>query len=82
MSDLVGNPEDRFSQNEAHFIPGHEQALSNRVCYLIFIGAFLASRGFYLSELLFLPFIYFVLRRIMNLQMHLLVEINRRRIYI
>ena len=23
MSDLVGNPEDRFSQNEAHFIKGN-----------------------------------------------------------
>ena len=32
MSDLVGNPEDRFSQNEAHFIVG-SQLLNNPFTY-------------------------------------------------
>ena len=29
MSDLVGNPEDRFSHNEAHFLAGHAMIVLN-----------------------------------------------------
>ena len=32
MSDLVGNPEDRFSQNEAHFSVHKKRRLDTRAC--------------------------------------------------
>ena len=33
MSDLVGNPEDRFSQNEAHIKVGCKGVLFTQACY-------------------------------------------------
>ena len=33
MSDLVGNPEDRFSRVEAHIKMGHKGVYISRACY-------------------------------------------------
>ena len=37
----------------AHFLTVHEQTISNRVCYFLFFGLFLAFRRFNYSELIF-----------------------------
>ena len=40
MFDLVGNPEDRFSHNEAHIMIGNNKASDQTVHILLLIYAF------------------------------------------
>ena len=57
MSDLVGNPEDRFSQNEAHIIPGCQSGI-----YIIFMQEIIRS--------IFAVLQIYTAPVVMNLMMH------------
>ena len=35
MSDLVRNPQDRFSHNKAHMYPSHNVKIIHGICYLL-----------------------------------------------
>ena len=55
MSDLVGNPEDRFSQNEAHMKVGSNGVYISRACYpnviskLLFVSQCKTSRLYFME---------------------------------
>ena len=51
MSDLVGNPEDRFSQNEAHIVLLCHSAIRNLYTHILQFSVLIQLTPFWLSFL-------------------------------